>query len=101
MKHYADSLEKDQGVFLGLEGEEAGHAQTVDIRRIAFIPHATPENWERLDAMMDADTTLSAAERKIGGLGIHMVRRMTSSMEYQRIANENVLTIVFGKDGGK
>ena len=64
MKHYADSLEKDQGVFLGLEGEEAGHAQTVDIRRIAFIPHATPENWERLDAMMDADTTLSVRDRQ-------------------------------------
>ena len=52
-------------------------------------------------ASADADTTLSAAERKIGGLGIHMVRRMTSSMTYQRIGNENVLTIVFGKDGGQ
>ncbi len=43
----------------------------------------------------EPDTTLSAEERKIGGLGIHMVRTMSESMEYARIENTNVLTVTY------
>jgi sigma-B regulation protein RsbU (phosphoserine phosphatase) len=39
------------------------------------------------------DTTLSAKERRIGGLGIHIVRQMMDSINYERIDNLNVLTL--------
>ncbi len=39
------------------------------------------------------DTTLSAAERNIGGLGIYMVRKMMDSMEYAFSGGRNILTV--------
>ena len=37
-----------------------------------------------------ADTTLPAEERPIGGLGIHLVRNLTSELYYERKENRNV-----------
>jgi anti-sigma regulatory factor (Ser/Thr protein kinase) len=39
------------------------------------------------------DTTLSAEEREIGGLGLFMVKNMMDSVEYRREGNKNILTI--------
>ena len=44
----------------------------------------------------DADVALSAEERKIGGLGIFLIRQIMNKVEYQRIEGKNVLTL--GKD---
>ena len=41
-----------------------------------------------------ADTTLSAEDRQIGGLGILMVREIMDSINYERINHQNVLTLV-------
>lgn len=41
----------------------------------------------------ETDTTLSAEERPIGGLGIHLVRQIMDSINYKRIDGENVLTL--------
>ena len=41
----------------------------------------------------DADTTLSAEERPIGGLGIFLVRQMMDVIAYKREGNKNVLTL--------
>ena len=41
----------------------------------------------------DADTTLSAEDRPIGGLGIYLVRQLMDSMNYERINGKNVLTL--------
>jgi sigma-B regulation protein RsbU (phosphoserine phosphatase) len=41
----------------------------------------------------DVDTTLSAEERPIGGLGIHLVRQIMDSVNYERIDGKNVLTL--------
>ena len=41
----------------------------------------------------EPDTTLSAEERKIGGLGIFLVRKTMDAMEYRREGGCNVLTI--------
>ena len=41
----------------------------------------------------DIDTTLSAEERHIGGLGIHLVRQIMDSINYERIEGMNVLTL--------
>jgi sigma-B regulation protein RsbU (phosphoserine phosphatase) len=41
----------------------------------------------------EVDTTLSAEERGIGGLGIHLVRQIMDSINYERINGLNVLTL--------
>ena len=41
----------------------------------------------------EVDTTLSAKERKIGGLGIHIIRQNMDSINYERIDELNVLTL--------
>jgi len=45
-------------------------------------------------AMQRADTTLSAEERNIGGLGILLVREQMDSINYERIDGKNVLTLI-------
>jgi sigma-B regulation protein RsbU (phosphoserine phosphatase) len=40
------------------------------------------------------DTTSPLDQRQIGGLGVHLVRRLMDSVEYQRQQNKNVLTLV-------
>lgn len=44
-------------------------------------------------AKAEVDTTLSAEERPIGGLGIHLVRQLMDSINYERIDGKNVLTL--------
>ena len=41
-----------------------------------------------------ADTTLSAEDRPIGGLGILLVRELMDSINYERIDNKNTLTLI-------
>lgn len=45
-------------------------------------------------AKEDADTTLSADERPIGGLGIFLVRQLMDSINYERVDGQNVLTLI-------
>ena len=59
--------------------------------RISFTDNGIPYN--PLEAA-EPDTTLSAEEREIGGLGIFMVKKMTESMEYEYKEDKNVLTLV-------
>ncbi len=42
----------------------------------------------------DADTTLSAEERPIGGLGIFLVRQIMDDVIYERKGENNILTLV-------
>ena len=44
-------------------------------------------------AKEDPDTTLSAEERKIGGLGIYMVKKSMDDVRYEYRDNRNILTI--------
>lgn len=41
----------------------------------------------------DIDTSLSAEERPIGGLGIHLIRQLSDSINYEREKGKNILTI--------
>lgn len=43
--------------------------------------------------MPEVDITASAAERRIGGLGIFMVRKMSKTLAYERRDGWNVLTV--------
>ena len=57
---------------------------------ITFRDWGTPYNpLER----PDPDVTLSAEERKIGGLGIYMVKKSMDSVSYRYEDGQNVLTI--------
>ena len=41
----------------------------------------------------EVDTTLPAMEKKVGGLGIHLIRQTMDSINYERMDNLNVLTL--------
>lgn len=56
---------------------------TITDAGMPFDPTACPE----------ADTTLSAEERPIGGLGIHLVRHYMDSVNYERHDDHNVFTL--------
>ncbi len=43
----------------------------------------------------DPDVTLSAEDRKIGGLGIFLVKKTVDSIDYQYENGKNVLTITY------
>lgn len=45
-------------------------------------------------AHIDPDTSLSAADRPIGGLGIFMVKKLSDAVTYRREHNRNFLTVV-------
>ena len=57
---------------------------------ITFTDDGVPYN--PLEAE-EPDTTLSAEERKIGGLGIFMVKKMTESMDYTYEDDKNILKL--------
>jgi sigma-B regulation protein RsbU (phosphoserine phosphatase) len=44
-------------------------------------------------AKEDADITLSAEERPIGGLGIFLVKQLMDCVDYQRVEGRNILTM--------
>ena len=57
-------------------------------------------------AKKDPDVTLSAEKRKIGGLGIYLVKKTMDSMTYERRDGRNIVTMKkkFGgayKEGGR
>lgn len=57
---------------------------------ITFIDHGVP-----YDPLKNAepDITLSAEERKIGGLGIHMVRKTMDDVTYEYKNGQNILKV--------
>ena len=44
-------------------------------------------------AKAEVDTTLSAEERGIGGLGIHLIRQIMDTINYERVEGKNFLTL--------
>ena len=57
---------------------------------ITFIDNGVP--YDPL-AKEDPDTTLSAEERKIGGLGIYMVKKSMDDVTYEYKDGQNILAI--------
>ncbi len=71
-----------EAIFSFDEGERVVQIVFED-RGIPFDPTTRPE----------PDTTQKPAERKIGGLGIHLVRKTMDKMEYKYEGGKNILTI--------
>lgn len=80
--HYAyKDKEGDVKVEIGDDGESVFIRLTDS--GIPFDPLAKP----------DPDITLSAEERKIGGLGIYMVKKSMDSVAYERTDGQNIFTM--------
>ena len=60
MRRYADSLAFDRGLQMDMDGNIAPGEPLPDIR---FISHNNPENWPRLDVLIQEDTLLSAEDK--------------------------------------
>ena len=60
--------------------------------RLKFI---ITDNGQPFDptAVKDADVSLSAEERPVGGLGIYLVRKLMDSINYESVDGHNVLTL--------
>ena len=51
-------------------------------------------------AASEVDTTIPIADRPIGGLGIHMMRRLCDRLTYQRLGDTNRLELSKAFDAG-
>ena len=56
---------------------------TVSDEGVAFDPTAVAE----------VDITRSAEDRPVGGLGVHLARHLADSIHYERVGEQNVLTL--------
>ena len=75
----------------GTRGDVTVEAVSDDVRlKFTIIDSGKPFDPT---VQADADISLSAKERSIGGLGIHLVRQIMDSINYERIDNLNVLTL--------
>lgn len=71
---------------IALELDWAAPAITLRLREFdadAFDPNLAPV----------VDTTKPILERRAGGLGIHLVRRIADRIDYQREARTNIITV--------
>jgi sigma-B regulation protein RsbU (phosphoserine phosphatase) len=75
----------------GQHGDVTVEAVSNDIRLKFTITDAGKPFDPTVQAAVD--TSLSAQQRAIGGLGIHIIRQNMDSMNYERIDNLNVLTL--------
>ena len=75
-----------------------GQAGTVDIEMVVsdtslvFVISDAGRPFDPTQAA-EADTTLSADERPIGGLGIYLVRHLMDDIRYERLDDRNVLIL--------
>ena len=75
----------------GTQGDVHIEAQANDVRlKFTITDSGAPFDPTAKD---EIDTTLSAEERPIGGLGIFLVREMMDSINYERVNNQNILTL--------
>ena len=75
----------------GTQGDINIEAKANDLRlKFIITDKGTPFDPT---AQKEMDTTLSAEERPIGGLGIHLVRQIMDSINYERVDDTNVLTL--------
>lgn len=76
---------------MGQRGDVTVEAASNDVRlKFTIIDSGKPFDPT---VQAEVDTTLSATERNIGGLGIHIMRQNMDSINYERMDNLNVLTL--------
>ena len=80
---YAYPQEHNEHIYLTAKKQDDRLVFVLTDSGIAFDPTQTP----------DADISLSADDRKIGGLGIFLIRKIMNEVKYERIDDKNVLTL--------
>ena len=80
MRHYADSLDRSQGIRMTLDGTlaDAEHRERPEIR---FSSYAVPENWELLDRLVAEDSWLSEAQK-----AAYQLRRQEADPDLRELA---------------
>lgn len=77
---------------------ESGHAFDVDLTSEpgALTIRITDEAqaFNPLTSAPEADLDASVDERRVGGLGLHLVQTMMDEMHYERVDGRNRLTLV-------
>ena len=81
--NYAYPKEKHESIFLSARLHEGSIVLVLTDTGLEFDPTLVPE----------ADITLSADERQIGGLGIFLIRQIMNEVRYERIDGKNILTL--------
>ena len=81
--NYAYPKEDHQNIYLSAQLHEGSIVFVLTDTGKEFDPTAAPE----------ADITLSAEDRPIGGLGIFLIRQIMNEVKYERIEGKNVLTL--------
>ena len=81
--HYAYPKEEHQYIYLSAHLHEGSIVLVLTDTGKEFDPTLAP----------DADITLSAEDREIGGLGIFLIRQIMNEVRYERIDGKNVLTL--------
>lgn len=81
--NYAYPEEEHEFIYLSASMHEGSIVLVLTDTGKAFDPTAAPE----------ADITLSADERQIGGLGIFLIRQIMNEVKYERIDGKNILTL--------
>ncbi|MBR1472408.1 MAG: ATP-binding protein [Lachnospiraceae bacterium] len=82
---YPDGTDGELTLQLAFEPENAE-----DLVCMTFIDNGVPYNPL---IKSDPDTTLSAEEREVGGLGIFMVKQLMDHMEYEFRGGQNILIL--------
>lgn len=81
--NYAYPKEDHQWIYLSAKLQDGSIILVLTDTGKEFDPTMAPE----------ADITLSADEREIGGLGIFLIRQIMNEVKYERIDGKNVLTL--------
>ena len=81
--NYAYPKEEHQYIYLSASMKDGSIVLVLTDTGKEFDPTAAPE----------ADITLSAEDRQIGGLGIFLIRQIMNEVKYERIEGKNVLTL--------
>lgn len=75
----------------GIQGEVSIEA-SCDSQQVVFTIRDSGTPFDPT-TQADVDTSLTAEERPIGGLGIHLVRQIMDTVSYQRTDGQNILTL--------
>ena len=81
--NYAYPKEEHESIYLSARLHEGSIVLVLTDTGVEFDPTLAPE----------ADITLSAEERPIGGLGIFLIRQIMNEVKYERIDGKNILTL--------
>ena len=81
--NYAYPKEEHERIFLSAKLQNDSIVLMLTDTGKEFDPTLAPE----------ADVTLSAEDRQIGGLGIFLIRQIMNEVKYERLEGKNILTL--------